>query len=234
MPAIHQSPAARSGRAAFDRRMMNVIIVDDEQAAGALCAEYCEAEAICAWSAIRRWRHGARGAFDRSRPQLLFLDIQMDPLNELNLPARWSVAAALAGVRHRYDTYAIERSRSAPWTTCSSPFDQERFRRTLDRVRPRMRSRAWTSAGVLPAMLAQLNASTLCGRGAAAPAGEFGGHLHVLEAAQVEMIEADRNYVGDSGGERQFPCAQHPAAGGTGAALAAHATHRRSCLVKMN
>ncbi len=77
------------------------------------------------------------------------------------------------------------------------PFDQERFRRTLARVRPRHASSGVDERqALLAGLLAQLER-------AAHPPGEerprllaeFGGRLHVLEAAQVEMIESDRNYV---------------------------------------
>jgi two-component system LytT family response regulator len=77
------------------------------------------------------------------------------------------------------------------------PFDQERFRKTLSRVRPRHAGvQADDRQAILAALLAQLE------RGArAAPEerprllAEFNGHLHVLDASQVELIEANRNYI---------------------------------------
>ena len=63
---------------------------------------------------------------------------------------------------------------------------------------------------------------------------EFGGHLHVLEAAQVEMIEADRNYVAIRVGKDNF----HARSTLQQAELALRSQPMlrisRSCLVNMN
>ena len=131
--------------------MMDVIIVDDEVTGRRTLREYCEAEGDL--RVVGEYGDGAAAlaAIRLRQPQLLFLDIQMDPLSGIDLA----------------------------------------------RVRPRhMNSGADERQALLAGLLAQLE------RGVRAPGeerprllAEFGGHLHVLEAAQVEMIEADRNYV---------------------------------------
>jgi len=72
------------------------------------------------------------------RPQLLFLDIQMDPLNGID------VARALDPIEPpslvfvtAYDHYALEAFEVCAVDYLLKPFDQERFRKTLSRVRPR-------------------------------------------------------------------------------------------------
>ena len=96
-----------------------------------------------------------------------------------------------------YDTYALEAFEVCAVDYLLKPFDRERFRRTLARVRPRhAESGVDERQALLAGLLAQLERR-------ARPAGEerprllaeFNGHLHVLDVAQVEMIEADRNYV---------------------------------------
>jgi two-component system LytT family response regulator len=96
-----------------------------------------------------------------------------------------------------YDAYALEAFEVCAIDYLLKPFDQERFRKTLERVRPR---HATTGAGDRHALLAGLLAR-LEREARDMPSerprllAEFNGHLHVLDASRVEMIEADRNYV---------------------------------------
>ena len=81
LPVMHASPDRRSTRHAARRggRMMNVIIVDDEQAGRRRLRELCEAEGdLCV---IGEYGDGATALAQirAQRPQLLFLDIQMGP-----------------------------------------------------------------------------------------------------------------------------------------------------------
>ncbi|HEY5264307.1 MAG TPA: response regulator [Steroidobacteraceae bacterium] len=178
--------------------MMDVIIVDDEVTGRRTLREYCEAEGDL--RVVGEYGDGAAAlaAIRVAAPQLLFLDIQMDPLSGIDL-ARALEPSQLPSLVFvtAYDSYALEAFEVSAVDYLLKPFDQERFRKTLARVRPRhLNSGADERQALLAGLLAQLE------RGVRAPGeerprllAEFGGHLHVLEAAQVEMIEADRNYV---------------------------------------
>ncbi len=178
--------------------MMDVIIVDDELAGRRTLREFCEAEQDL--HVVGEYGDGtaALAAIRAKPPQLLFLDVQMDPLNGIDL-ARALEPSQLPSLVFvtAYDTYAVEAFEVSAVDYLLKPFDQERFRRTLDRVRPRhAKTGSDDRQALLAGLLAQLE------RGARPPAeerprilAEFGGHLHVLDATQVEMIEADRNYV---------------------------------------
>ncbi len=178
--------------------MMNVIIVDDEQAGRRTLRELCEAEGDL--RVIGEYGDGAAAIEEirAKRPQLLFLDIQMDPLNGIDL-ARALAPDELPSLVFvtAYDTYALEAFEVCAVDYLLKPFDQERFRKTLARVRPRhSESAAADRQALLASLLAQLE------RGARSAPGdrprllaEFDGRLHVIDVAQVEMIEADRNYV---------------------------------------
>ena len=65
--------------------MMDVIIVDDEQAGRRTLREFCEAESDL--RVVGEYGDGAAAlaAIRLQTPQLLFLDIQMDPLNGIDL-----------------------------------------------------------------------------------------------------------------------------------------------------
>jgi two-component system, LytTR family, response regulator len=179
--------------------MMNVIIVDDEPAGRRTLKEYCEAERdLCV---IGEYADGvtALAEIRARRPQLLFLDIQMDPMNGIDL-ARALAPEDLPSLVFvtAYDAYALEAFEVCAVDYLLKPFDQDRFRKTLARVRPRhAESRPDERQALLQSLLAQLE------RGAQPKAeerppkllAEFNGRLHVIDVTQVEMIEADRNYV---------------------------------------
>jgi len=216
--------------------MMDVIIVDDEQAGRRTLREYCAAESdLCV---VGEYGDGvaALAAIRTQQPQLLFLDIHMDPLNGIDLarslePSQLPTLVFVTA----YDSYALDAFEVSAVDYLLKPFDQERFRRTLDRVRPRhAKSGAEERQALLAGLLAQLQRDRPCAEEKPRLLAEFGGRLHVLEAAQVEMIEADRNYVGIRVGKDSF----HARSTLQQAELALRSQPMlrisRSCLVNMN
>ncbi len=176
---------------------MDVIIVDDEAAARRILRGYCEAETDLRVVGEFGDAAAALAAIRSSPPQLLFLDIQMEPINGIDL-------ARALGAEHlpslvfvtAYDTYALDAFEVSAVDYLLKPFDQERFRKTLARVRPRhINSGADERQTLLAGLLAQLERARAQGDEHQRLLAEFNGHLHVLDAAQVQMIEADRNYV---------------------------------------
>ena len=187
--------------------MMDVIIVDDEAAGRRTLREYCEAERDL--RVVGEFGEGtaALAAVRLQKPQLLFLDIQMDPLSGIDL-ARALEPTQLPSLVFvtAYDTYALEAFEVCAVDYLLKPFDQERFRKTLARVRPRhLNSGADERQTLLAGLLAQLERGAR-GIGEEKPRllAELGGHLHVLDVTQVEMIEADRNYVVIRVGKENF------------------------------
>ena len=177
---------------------MNVIIVDDELAGRRVLREFCEAESDL--KVIGEYGDGetALKEIRDKRPQLLFLDIQMDPLNGIDL-ARALEPEHLPSLVFvtAYDAYALEAFEVCAVDYLLKPFDQDRFRKTLARVRPKhIQNGADERQALLAELLAQLE------RGTRAPPeerprllAELNGKLHVIDVTQVEMIEADRSYV---------------------------------------
>jgi two-component system, LytTR family, response regulator len=178
--------------------MMTVMIVDDELAGRRTLREYCEAEGDL--KVIGEYSDGATALAEirAMKPQLLFLDIQMDPINGIDL-ARALKPEELPSLVFvtAYDSYALEAFEVCAIDYLLKPFDQERFRKTLARVRPRhLSSGVDERQALLAGLLAQLE------RGVRAVPeerprllAEFDGRLHVIDVTKVEMIEADRNYV---------------------------------------
>jgi len=177
---------------------MNVIIVDDEIAGRRTLRELCAAEEDL--TVVGEYSDGtaALAEIPAKRPHLLFLDIQMSPMNGIDL-ARALPPLQLPSLVFvtAYDSYALEAFEVCAVDYLLKPFDQERFRRTLARVRPRHASSgAEERQALLAALLAQLERR---GSGASEERprllAEFNGHWRVLDVSQVELIEADRNYV---------------------------------------
>jgi two-component system LytT family response regulator len=187
--------------------MMDVIIVDDEPAGRRTLREYCEAESDL--RVVGEFGDGtaALGAIRLKPPQLLFLDIQMDPMNGIDL-ARAIEPSQLPSLVFvtAYDTYALEAFEVCAVDYLLKPFDQERFRKTLTRVRPRhLNSGMDERQSLLTGLLAQLERSTRASNEEKPRLlAEFNGHLHVLDVAQVELLEADRNYVSIRVGKDTF------------------------------
>jgi two-component system LytT family response regulator len=216
--------------------MMDVIIVDDEPAGRRTLREFCEAEGDLRVVAEFGDGTAALDAIRLRPPQLLFLDIQMDPLNGIDL-ARAIEPSQLPSLVFvtAYDTYALEAFEVCAVDYLLKPFDQERFRKTLARVRPRHAgSGADERQNLLAGLLAQLERGGRGNEEKPRLLAEFNGHLHVLDVAKVEMLEADRNYVSIRVGKDSF----HARSTLQQAELALRSQPMlrisRSCLVNMN
>ena len=157
------------------------------------------------WSPEKVNKGGLRNAVQSlsvsASPNILFVDLSesADPLNDINAlaevcePGTIVIAAGTVNdVRLYRDLVA-----SGIHDYLLKPFDDERFRKTIARVRRRRESEnGGERSSMLNTVLAQLE------RGARALAdsrprilAESGSRMHMLDVAQVELVEADRNYV---------------------------------------
>jgi two-component system, LytTR family, response regulator len=176
---------------------MNVVIVDDEPAARRTLRECCEREPDL--NVVAEYGDGRQALAELrvSPPDLLFLDIQIDTMNGVELarsldPARVPLIVFVTA----YDHYAVEAFEVSATDYLLKPFDDERFRRTLERVRRRREAQgALERHGALTSLLAELQ--RLAPRSDARPklVAEAGSRMHMLDAADIELIEGDRNYV---------------------------------------
>ena len=175
---------------------MDVIIVDDEPAARRTVRECCDREPDLRVVGEYGDSRAALEAIRVQPPHVLFLDIQMDSMTGMalarslepeNLPLIVFVTA--------YDHYALEAFEVSAVDYLLKPFDDARFKATVARVRRRHESSgSFDRQGALSALLEQLE------RGARADVqprvlAESGSRMHMLDVAQVEVLESDRNYV---------------------------------------
>ena len=177
---------------------MKVMIVDDEPAARRILREYCQAESDL--HLIGEFGDGATAldAIASERPDLLFLDIQMDTMTGIEVArALDATMVPLIVFVTAYDNYAIQAFEVNAIDYLLKPFDRERFRATLARIRRRFHSPTLEDRyAQLSTVLATLEQSA---RGMAPAAtrllAESGGSMRMLDAAAIEVVEADRNYV---------------------------------------
>lgn len=177
---------------------MKVMIVDDEPIARrtlrALCATEADLEIVGEYADAR----AARPAIEAHPPDLLFLDIQMDGMSGLELlRALPPDGTPLTVFVTAFDQHAVEAFELNAVDYLLKPFDDARLRATLARVRRlhaiQDAAERATKLGALLEQLAQRSRET-----AAPPArllGESGGRMHLLDVAEIEVVEADRNYV---------------------------------------
>ena len=177
---------------------MDVVIVDDEPAARRTVRECCEREADLRVVGEFGEPRAALEAIRRQRPHVLFLDIQMDSMTGMALaraldPEHLPLIVFVTA----YDHYALEAFEVSAVDYLLKPFDEARFRATMTRVRRRHEAEgSFDRHGALAALLEQLE------RGARVQAdaqprvlAEAGSRMHMLDVSQVEVVEADRNYV---------------------------------------
>jgi len=172
---------------------------------------------------------------DAHDPDVLFLDIRMPGLTGLEVARRVAAGVHVVFVT-AYDAYALEAFEVSAVDYLLKPFDQERFRKTLARVRPRhAQSGAEERQALLAGLLAQLERGVRPkpeerGRLLA----EFNGKLHVIDVAQVEMIEADRNYVSIRVGRETYHARSTLSEAEQALRSQPMLRISRSCLVNMN
>ena len=177
---------------------MRVMIVDDEPGARRTLREFCAAHADL--EVIGEIGDG-RTAAERIRaepPDLLFLDIQMDTMSGLEVartldPETMPMVVFVTA----YDCYALDAFEVNAIDYLLKPFDEERFARTLERVRRRQASVGSDRARGLGDVLTLLERHIHERRPElrARLLAESHGRMHVVETERIELVEADRNYV---------------------------------------
>jgi len=169
---------------------IRTILVDDEDLARQLLREYLtlqndiEIVAECAngFDAVK--------LVAEYQPDLLFLDVQMPKLDGFEVLELIGSEVAVVFVT-AYDQYATRAFDASAVDYLLKPFDIERFKTALCRVRQRIASKTH----------ANVNASEL--RQAATPPGQYaqrvvirdGVHLHVMAVDQLDYAEAQDDYV---------------------------------------
>src|ERR1700722_8852991 len=177
---------------------MDVMIVDDERMARRTVRECCEAEADLEVIGEYATASAALAPIRQRAPHLLFLDVQRGPTSGMGL-ARELAPATLPLIVFvtAYDHYAREAFEVSAVDYLVKPFDEQRFRAMLMRVRQRYTAQSVSEReAALATVIVQLErASRTVAEARPRLLADAGGHRHMIDVAQIEMVEADRNYV---------------------------------------
>jgi two-component system, LytTR family, response regulator len=177
---------------------VDVIIVDDERVARQTVRECCEAEPDLTVIGEYPNADTALAAIRRRAPHLLFLDVQLGATSGIDL-ARALAPSALPLIVFvtAYDHYAREAFEVSAVDYLVKPFDEQRFRAMLVRVRNRYIAQSAPERDtMLATLISQLQqASRAAQESHPRLLAEAGGNHHMVDVAQIEMLEADRNYV---------------------------------------
>ena len=176
---------------------MRAIIVDDEVAARKVLRERCAIERDIEVVGEYADAESALAALPLQAPDLLFLDVKMGAVSGIQLvQALEPGAAPLVVFVTAFDRYAVQAFEVNAADFLLKPFDRERFRTMLSRVRERYAARNsanYQIAAVTLAELQRLSQAQLEARPRLLA--ETCGMLHMVDVAQIELVTADRNYV---------------------------------------
>jgi len=217
--------------------MMRVVIVDDEPMARRTLRECCAREPDLHIAGEYGDGRSALSAILESPPDLLFLDIQIDSVNGIalarsldprNLPDIVFVTA--------YDRYALEAFEVCASDYLLKPFDYQRFQATVARVR-RKRGDAPSEdrRSALLAVVSKLEREVKAlADSSPRIIAESGSSMHILNIADIELVEGDRNYVKFSVGREQYHARSTLAQAEASLSSQPMLRISRSCLVNVN
>ncbi len=187
--------------------MLQVVLVDDESAARRALREHCEREADL--RVVGEYSDGlsALQAVLLDPPHVIFLDIEMESMDGMTFArALEQPCAPLIVFVSAHEQYAIEAFALSAVDYLLKPFDRERFRCTLERVRRRLI--AETSAQRQEALDAAFERIEAIRRGMVDLRPRIlvglGSTLQMLDVGLIEVAWADRNYVKLRVGEETY------------------------------
>ena len=130
-------------------------------------------------------------------PDVVFLDVQMPGLSGLEVAAQLeSEDAPLLVFVTAYDAHALAAFDLNAVDYLLKPYDEERFRRALDRVRERLRSPGQPASAVHVARVQIGTSERLL-----VPEGDG---LRLIDSVGVHVLEADDNYVHVHTADQQY------------------------------
>jgi two-component system LytT family response regulator len=183
------------------------IIVDDEAAARKALRERCAAEQDIEVVGEYADAESALAALSQQAPDVIFLEVKkMGRVSGMQLAqALDPTCAPLIVFVTAFDRYALQAFEVNAADFLLKPFDGERFRSMLRRVRQRHAVRNAASYQIATATLAELQRLSQPHLEARARLlAETGGTLHMVDVARVELVTADRNYVALTVGKDTF------------------------------
>lgn len=172
---------------------MKAVIVDDEPHARELIREYLDAHSDI--SLLGECANGfdAVKIITESRPDVVFLDVQMPKLDGFEVVELLDEVPAIIFVT-AHDEYAIRAFDVSAVDYLMKPVSRERFDEALDKARARTPAAAGAAARRAAGVAKPLPATRIVAR--------EGSKIEVFPASRIDYIEADDDYVRIVSGER--------------------------------
>lgn len=173
--------------------MMRVMVVDDEPLARDGVRARLNAHKDLSWVGEAHDGEAAVRAMAQLRPDLVFMDVQMPGMSGIDAlrcidPERRPLAILLTA----YDHFAVSAFELPALDYLLKPIDDQRFREALDRARTAMRHRL-------------SDGSVECSQGWAERfTVRVGQRIVVVEAGDIDWIEANDDYAGLHVGSRVY------------------------------
>jgi two-component system LytT family response regulator len=189
-----------------ERRVVRVLVVDDEPLGRQRLLELLADEPDVEVVGTAADGAAAVAAIRRSRPDVVFLDVQMPQMSGLDVVQAIGPAAMPATVFvTAYDQYALNAFDAAAVDYLVKPFKDDRFAEALRRARRRIESEGRERLHEQLFALLQQGA-TATAAAVPAPAGappgyleriavQMRGKMRVVPVAQIEYITADGPYA---------------------------------------
>jgi two-component system, LytTR family, response regulator len=168
---------------------IRTILVDDEELARGLLREFLRDESDIEIVAECNNGFDAVKAIAEHRPDLVFLDVQMPKLTGFEVLELVAGDLAVVFVT-AHDQYAMKAFDAAAVDYLLKPFDAERFRTALERVRRRIKDRA-----PLPEATELKNSAQAPGQHASRIVVKDGTRIHLIQIRDLDYAEAQDDYV---------------------------------------
>ncbi len=169
--------------------MIRALIVDDEVPARAKLRLLLSAQDELEIVGERADGPSAAQAIVTLSPDVVFLDVQMPGMSGLDVAAQLETASAPCIVFvTAFDVHAVSAFDLGAVDYILKPYDEERFRRAMERVRERLLLPPAGRAGAVTLARAQLGPAERL----LVPSGD---ELRLIDSATIESLEADGNYV---------------------------------------
>lgn len=168
--------------------MIRVVIADDEAPAREKLGRWLSEQPDMAVVGSAEDGLSASQCIERFHPEVAFLDVQMPTLSGLQVAAQLEPSSApLIVFVTAFDEHAVKAFDLNAVDYLLKPYDLGRFTRTVQRVRERLHAH---ESGATAVAIGRARAPS-CER-LLVPDGE---RLQLIDAASVEWLQADDNYV---------------------------------------
>jgi two-component system LytT family response regulator len=168
---------------------MRALIVDDEAPARDKLRRWLAEHADIEIAGEAADGLAAAAALDTLGPDVVFLDIQMPGLSGLEVASQLEPAAApLIVFVTAFDEHAIKAFDLNAVDYLLKPYDKDRLRKTLERLRQRAGESREAARSAVQTARTHLG----CSERLLVPRGET---LELIEADEIHWLEADDNYV---------------------------------------